>query len=307
VANWRFYSNTAVPDTLVVTGGGNLSTSATSIQAGSGAPAGYPASFPFTLRLEPNTSNEELVSVSSGLGTAASPWVITRAYDGTTAKTHNAGTALAHGSSAGDFTTAASHYALGSGSGVHGLPASAWSTPIMAKIQDTTLSNSTTSVVTFSGIPNTYSHLLLFAQGRLTETTVQSDDVSLQFNGDSSSVYSYVTQYATNPSGTMTSGIGNGSSGTGVPVFRFTASQAGANVNPGGGFIVIPNYTSTAFNKAIYGLSGGGNGTSTFVDIRTRLGIYNPATQAAVSSLSLSAPSSSDFLTGSRFTLYGIS
>ena len=65
-------------DTLAVTGGGSLSTSGTSIYAGSGAPVGYPAP-PFILNIEPGTSNFELVLVNSGAGTAASPWIITRA------------------------------------------------------------------------------------------------------------------------------------------------------------------------------------------------------------------------------------
>lgn len=305
MGNWRYYSNTAIPDTLGVPGGGTLSTSATSLYAASNAPSGYPGSFPWTLRLEPGTANEELVSVSSGAGTSASPWVVTRAYDGTTAKTHASGVAIAHGTSANDFTQAANHYAEGSGSGVHGLPLSAWATAGISKIQDTTLSNSTTSVVTFSSIPQTYSHLLLVVQGRLTENTVQSDDTGIQFNGDSSSVYGYITQYANNPSGTMAFGAGNGFAVPAMPAFRLTASQAGSNVNAGGGFAFIPNYTSTAFNKLVYGITGGGNGTTSFADIRTRVGIYNPSSQAAITSLSITAPTG-NFLTGSRFTLYGI-
>lgn len=299
---WRFYSNTAVADTLSV----SINTSATSIVAGSGAPSGYPTNFPWTLRLDPGTANEELVSVSSGAGTSGTPWVVTRAYDGTTAKSHSAGAVIAHGSSAGDFSTAATHYNQGNGSGVHGLPASAWATAIMAKIQDTILANSTTAAVSFSGIPGTYAHLLLIAEGRLTETSVQSDDVLLQFNGDSAARYSYVSQFANNPSGSMTTGTATAFAGTAMPAFRFTASQAGSSVNAGGGFLFIPNYAGTAYNKLIYGVTGGGNGTSSFVDIRTRIGIYNPTSQAAVTSLSLSI-GSGNFLTGSRFTLYGVS
>ncbi len=303
---WRFYSNTAVADTLAVPGGGNLTIGGTQLYAASNAPSGYPTNFPFTLRLEPGTSNEELVSVSSGSGTSSTPWVVTRGYDGTTAKAHTAGTAIAHGSSAGDYSTAATHYNQGNGSGVHGLPASAWAAAIMANIQDTTLANSTTSVVTFSGIPGTYKHLLLLAQGRLTETSVQSDDVLLQFNSDSAARYGFVTASVSNPSGTLTGANANGFSGTSMPAFRFTASQAGSNVNAGGGFLFIPNYTGTAYNKLVYGISGGGNGTSSFVDLRSRVGIYNPTSQAAITAISLSI-GSGNFLVGSRFTLYGIS
>ena len=61
-----------------MSGGGNLSTGATSIYAGSGAPVGYPTP-PFILDLEPGTANFELVLVISGAGTVASPWIVNRA------------------------------------------------------------------------------------------------------------------------------------------------------------------------------------------------------------------------------------
>ena len=53
-----FYSNVAVPDTV---GGSGLSSTATALIAGSLSPTGYPASFPFKLRLSPRTSSEEVV------------------------------------------------------------------------------------------------------------------------------------------------------------------------------------------------------------------------------------------------------
>ena len=64
--------------------------------------------------------------------------------------------------------------------------------------------------------------------------------------------------------------------------------------------------TGTSFNKTFYGMSGGGNGTSSFVDLRSRLGCYAPSSQAAITSISIIAPSGSFFLTGSRFSLYGL-
>lgn len=301
MANWRYYTNLAVPDTLAA----NLNTSVTSIVSGSGAPVGYPAQFPWTLRLAPGTPSEELVSVSSGAGTSATPWVVVRGYDGTTAKSHSAGDTIQHGSSAGDFTAAANHYAMGSGSGVHGLPASAWGTAAIALIQDTILANSTTSVVSFNSIPNTYSHLLLVAQGRLTETTDQAADIQLTFNGDTASKYGNVSWFVNNPTGTIATGTGNAFAAAAMPLFRMLASQAGAPANAGGGFAFIPNYTGALFNKLVYSLSGGGNGTSSFVDMRIRVGVYNPASQAAVSSFALAA-AAGNFLTGTRFTLYGI-
>jgi hypothetical protein len=257
------------------------------------------------LRLEPGTSNEELVLVTSGAGTSGSPWAVTRGQDGTTAKAHTGGTsAIAHGISAGDLTQAAGHYASGSGSGVHGLPASAWLAGNFSTISEQTTTAGAASV-TFSAIPQTNQHLLLVAQGRLAETTVQSDDVTCQFNGDAGAHYAYLTTYAANPGGTMTGpATGTGYAGASAPIFRFLAAQSGAAVNAGGGFAIIPGYSASAFNKIFYSMSGGGNGTTSFVDLRTRLGIWNPSAQAAISSIALLAPAGG-FAAGCTFGLYG--
>jgi len=301
VASWRYYSNTAISDTL----GAAISNSATSLYAASGAPSGYPTQFPWILRLEPGTSNEELVQVNSGSGTSGTPWAVTRAADGTTAKAHSAGTAIAHGVSAGDLTQAATHYASGSGSGVHGLPASAWAAGSFATISEQTTTAAQTSV-TFSSIPQTYQHLLLLGTGRLAETSVQSDDVQLQFNGDSGTHYGYLTIFAANAGGTMSGpSTGNGFANSSAPVFRFLASQSGAVANVGGGFAFIPGYSGSGLNKVFYAVSGGGNGTTSFVDMRTRLGIWNPAAQAGVTSITLTAPSGG-FNAGAQFGLYGL-
>ncbi len=355
----RNYSNTAIADTLAVSGGGNLSTGATSIYAASGAPAGYPTP-PFSLTLEPGTSNFEIVLVTSGAGTSGSPWIITRApvtaADGGTAKTHNAGTAIAHTMSAADLTAAAAHYAAGSsGAVVHGLPAAAWLAGTFQNFASTTTTAAQGSF-TWSSIPQTSKHLLIVAQGRLAETTVYSDDVAVQFNGDSGAHYSYLTSYATttpvqpsvpattaaaqNPNpfpvqvvitgGTLTvvaingitvgttagtyylapgnqiaitysvaptwvwtaadSAVNGGYGLSSAPLFRFLASLGGATANVGGGFALIPNYTSSSFNAMGYAVSGGGDGTSSFFDMRTRLVCWNPAAQAAITSISLIPP-----------------
>jgi hypothetical protein len=300
------FSNVSIPDTLVRTGGGNLSSSGAdnSIRAGSGAPVGYPTQYPWILRLEPGTSNEELVSVSSGAGTVASPWIIVRAADGTTAKAHNSGTAIAHGLSATDLTTAATHYAQGSGSGVHGLPAAAWLTGAFATISEQVTTAAQASV-TFSSIPQTYQHLLLVASGRLAETSVQSDDVTAQFNGDSGTHYGYLTLFAANPGGSMTGPTtGNGFAVANAPMFRFLASQSGAVANVGGGFAFIPGYSGSALNKVFYSVSGGGNASTSFVDMRTRLGIWNPTSQAGITAITLTAPSGG-FNANAQFALYG--
>lgn len=373
VANWRQYTNTAVADTLAVT----INTAVTSMYAGSGAPVGYPV-FPgpsWILTLEPGTSNSEMVLVTAGAGTAASPWTITRAPatagDGGTAKSHTAGVAIQHTMSANDLTTAATHEQAGSGGApVHNLPAAAWLTGTFLTFQET-LTTAAQASVSMPSIPQTATHLLVTAQGRLAEATVLSDDVSIQFNGDAGAHYSYMAQYATtapvqpsvpattvaaqntNPypvqvvitGGTLTvvaiNGITVGTTAgtyylspgnqiaityssaptwvwtmadpsvnagyalTSAPLFRFMASLAGATANVGGGFAFIPNYTSSSFNKMAYCVSGGGNGTSSFSDMRTRIVCWNPAAQAAITSISLIAPAGG-FNLNCQLGLYGV-
>lgn len=303
MVQWRYYSNVAAGDTLA----SNISNVATSVVAGSGAPQGYPTSFPFTLDIDPGTANFELVSVTAGAGTAATPWTVTRAYDGTLARAHAGGVPIAHTWTANDLTQAALHYAMGSGSGVHGLPASAWAGNAAVTINETTLANSTTNVVSWSGIPATYQHLLILVQARLTEVTALTDDIALTFNGDTGAHYSSLTMSATNISGSLVGPSAATAFATAsIPAFRVAASQGGAPANAGSGFAWVPNYGSAAFNKNVLAVSGAGNGTSAMVDGRVRWGFWNPSSQAAVTAVSLTAPAGSNFLVGSTFALYGI-
>jgi hypothetical protein len=302
----RYYSSVAVPGVL----GAGISNSATSMYLQT-TPSGYPGQFPFTLCLDGGTSSMELVSVTAGAGTSGTPWTVTRGFDGTTAVAHggsNTSGIVQHDFSAWDMTTSRSHEASGSGSGVHGLPASAWATAAYAVINETVLNNSTTAVQTWSGIPATYSHLMVVVLGRLTETSEQTDYLTLQFNGDSSASYSYCQIETNNVGGTLNSPNSVSSYGqTSIPFGRITASGGGAAANAGALVAYIPWYTSTSYNKAVQSQSGGGNGTSALVDCRMFWGFYNPTVQAAVSSLSISAPAGSDFKTGTSFGLYGLS
>jgi hypothetical protein len=118
----RYYSNVAQAATVANAGG--ISTGTTNLVL-SGT-NGMPVSFPFTLRIDPDTSNEELVSVTSGAGTVGTPYVVTRGFDGTSAKSHTVGAPVVHSGSAIDFREPQEHMANVTPGGVHGLPTSAW-------------------------------------------------------------------------------------------------------------------------------------------------------------------------------------
>ena len=61
----------------------------------------FPAA-PFTMILEPDSANEEVVEVTSKNG-SANLFTVTRAVDGTTGKAHASGASAIHGVSARDF------------------------------------------------------------------------------------------------------------------------------------------------------------------------------------------------------------
>jgi hypothetical protein len=304
-----YYSNLAVTG-AVGESGGILSTG-TSLYLTS-TPSGYPGSFPFKLVLDSGTASEEIVTVTAGAGTVGSPWTITRAQDGTVAYAHALNAPVQHVITAGDLTLSRQHEIENtSGSGAHGLPAAAWSTASMAAIDEVTLANSTTSSVNWTSIPGTYKHLLIVAQGKFTETTQQSDDLSCTLNGSTSAVYSYVEQFVTNVAGSTTgalfAGQNTGYALNGWPLLRLAASQSGSAANAGGGRVWLPNYTSGTFNKCFTSDSGAGDGTSAFVDMRTRSGWFNPGSQGAITSITLTAPGGLYFTTGTFLGLYAVS
>jgi hypothetical protein len=64
------------------------------------AVAGWPSSTPYTLIIDADTLNEEIVEVTARSGTNVT---ITRGVDGSTAKAHDAGASVQHSVSARDF------------------------------------------------------------------------------------------------------------------------------------------------------------------------------------------------------------
>ena len=299
-----FYSNLAVDNFIGNVGG--ISNSATSMFATT-TPSGYPASFPFRLVL----GGSEVVYVTAGAGTSGSPWTITRGQDGSTAQTWTQNTTIQHRATQGDFQLSRLHEGSVQADLPHGLPNSAWLTSAVASLFSSTLA-SAAATFSISSIPGTYKNLLLVINARVTESTVQADDVAMTVNGDTGAHYSYLTLFATNITGATTTGAlgavsdNTSSAAANWPVMRVNAASAGAAVNAGGGLAFIPNYAAATFGKMFWSISGAGNGSTAMVDGRWRLGWWTPATQAAITSITLTAPGSSNFTAGSFVELYGV-
>lgn len=90
----RYYSSTAARTTL--SSSCNNSDTTLSVTAVSG----WPSSFPYTLIIDQDTINEEVVNVTARTGTTLT---VERGQDGTTAVSHSAGASVNHGVSARDF------------------------------------------------------------------------------------------------------------------------------------------------------------------------------------------------------------
>ena len=106
----RYYSSIALETQLT----SSMSPSSDMISLAS--TTGFPPSTPFTLAVDYAAPNEELVEVTAISGLTLT---ITRAFDGTSATSHNPGATVRHVSSAIDFTEAKQHEEASAG--VHGL------------------------------------------------------------------------------------------------------------------------------------------------------------------------------------------
>lgn len=138
----RYYSSTAVTTTL----SSSIGSSDTALTVASSS--GFPSSYPYTLILEKDSANEEIVTVTSLVG---SNFQITRGVDGTSARTHSAGTAVEHGVSALDFTDFRSHQAAAANVHDIGSSASVVGTDTSQTLTNKTLTSPTINAATLSG------------------------------------------------------------------------------------------------------------------------------------------------------------
>lgn len=161
-------------------------------------------------------------------------------------------------------------------------------------IASTTLST-TSTLVTFSSIPATYTDLVLRFSARLGNAG--ADDWTIQPNGSNTNGTSRMVYYDGSGASAAAASTSNASLlfGT-IPGTSITSNTFGSCE------IYIPNYAGTT-TKPISGISVMENNNSVYAFIHATAGLYNNT--SSLTSLDVRG-GGSQFVSGSSFFLYGI-
>jgi hypothetical protein len=160
---------------------------------------------------------------------------------------------------------------------------------------ETILLASTTATVTFSSIPSTYKHLQIRALGR-SSVAGDTGGFGMQLNADAGSNYTF---HALTGDGSSVASLAQ-TSRSNAAVGVMTASSSTAN-SFGVLVLDILDYTNTNKNKTLRSLTGKQSSGSL---IRLASGAW--LNTAAITSITFLDTVSGSFVSGSRFSLYGI-
>jgi hypothetical protein len=159
---------------------------------------------------------------------------------------------------------------------------------------------SSTGTVNFWNIPQTFTDLELICTTRSDYATHRLTG-AIRLNNDSSALYShtemvgYITNFVSNRTAGATFGYAFESPGTSATTSAFGIST-----------IYIPNYTSTHFKQLIHDTASPQN-TATGGNIYTTTSSILYRSNTPVQSLHFYPGGGASFISGSSFTLYGIS
>jgi hypothetical protein len=159
----------------------------------------------------------------------------------------------------------------------------------------TVFGTGSSSVITFSSIPQTFINLELRYSGRAP--IASGTNIFLRMNGITSSSYGFQRLRVTSGS------VGTSGSGNTANIFLENALDANASGVFCGGVISIFDYSNTSKNTTTRALYGSTDNTVSSTACLVS-GVF--VNTAAVSSLSITTANGLNFTSDSRFSLYGI-
>jgi hypothetical protein len=168
--------------------------------------------------------------------------------------------------------------------------------PNMVLIDKVTVGSGGAAAITFTGIPQTYTDLLVKVSTRSTSATVIGY-VNVRFNSDTGNNYSYK---AVGGTGSITF---NNDSTSGSSIFTVTAGNSSTSNTFGNAEIYIPNYASANYKSVSIDGVGENNATEAYTQLVA--GIWSST--SAITSIQLSDIfGSANFAQYSTAYLYGV-
>jgi len=176
------------------------------------------------------------------------------------------------------------------------------STNNFSSIATQTVGSGGASSITFSSIPNTYTHLQLRISAKNANTGVGNDILLAQFNGDTTYT-NYRTHWTIGNSGTISSETRQQAADPGALLGYAGTSATGTGL--GACVADILDYTSTNKYKVTRGLSGNDNNDTTTGNAVFVSGLW--INTAAVTSITIVTYNNlNSWASGSKFALYGV-
>ena len=171
--------------------------------------------------------------------------------------------------------------------------------PNMVAIQTVTVGSGGAATISFTSIPQTYTDLYILLSLRSNRASTSGDNVKVTFNSDTNSVYSYRLLYGDGSS----AGSASGSSEAQTRIQYASANNQTASTF-GSLNMYIPNYTSS--NAKSISSEGASENNATEAYMGMTAGLWNPSTQAAITSITFAPFNGTAFNQYSSATLYGV-
>lgn len=173
--------------------------------------------------------------------------------------------------------------------------------PLGLSLISETILSATAATVTFSGINQSFRHLLLVCQAR-TDAAAEADTIQLRFNADSSAIYD--RQRITGAATVVTAASARAGTADQIGVCEAASSRA-SNFSPVATWIF--GYARTDAEKwtgSPISVSFGDVSADTDLQIQIRGGRWRST--AAITSITLLPLTGPNFVSGSSFQLYGV-